>query len=112
VGLAVFATLLSRHGTVARAALAAHVTPERPEVQARLAQLAAGFASRGFDPTAAREAALRALDGTVRRQAMVLSFDHVLMLTGVLFLAVLPLLFFLKTDRHGPREKVHVDVEM
>jgi DHA2 family multidrug resistance protein len=111
-GLAVFATLLSREGIHAKAALAAHVTADRPEVQARLAQLAAGFASRGFDPVSAKTAALRALDGLVTREAMVLSFERVLLLTGILFLAVLPLLYFLKVNRRGPAEKVHVEIEI
>jgi DHA2 family multidrug resistance protein len=112
LGLAVFATLLERYGDVARHAIVSHVTPERPEVQARLAQIAAGLQSRGLDPVSARQAALRALDGMVTRQAMVISFEKVLLLTGILFLCVLPLLFFLKVNRQGPREKVHVEMEM
>jgi MFS transporter, DHA2 family, multidrug resistance protein len=112
LGLAVFATLLERYGDVARHAIASHVTPERPEVQARLAQMAAGLQARGLDPVSAQQAALRALDGMVTRQAMVLSFEKVLLLTGILFLCVLPLLFFLKVNRQGPREKVHVELEM
>ncbi|ACG73517.1 drug resistance transporter, EmrB/QacA subfamily [Anaeromyxobacter sp. K] len=112
MGLAIFATLLDRAGVHARAAVASHLGPERPEVQDRLGQLAAFFAQRGFDPVSAREAALRALDGIVRKQSMVIAFEHVLFVTGVLFLCVLPLLYFLKVNRHGPREKVHVEMEM
>jgi MFS transporter, DHA2 family, multidrug resistance protein len=111
IGLAGFATLLSRYGVHARAAVASHLAPDRPEVQVRLAQLAAGFQQRGFDPVAARAAALRALDGIVTRQAMVLAFEKVLLLTGLLFLCVLPLIFFLKA-RRGPGAPVHVEMEM
>jgi DHA2 family multidrug resistance protein len=110
IGLAVFATLLSREGIHAKAALAAHVTADRPEVQSRLAQLAGGFAARGFDPVSAKEAALRALNGLVTREAMVISFERVLMLSGVLFLAVLPLLYFLKASRRAPAAEVHVEL--
>jgi len=112
MGLAVFATLLSRHTVQARAALAAHVTLDRPEVQARLGALLSGFQARGFGPVEAREAALRALDGTVTRQAVVLSFQHVLLLTGILFLCVLPLLHFLKVKKGAPAERPHVEMEM
>jgi DHA2 family multidrug resistance protein len=112
IGLAVFATLLSRYGVQARASIASHVAIDRPEVQQRLAQLAGGFVQRGFDPVSAREAALRALDGMVTQQAMVISFERVLALTGVMFLAVLPLLFFLKETRRGPREPAHVEMEL
>jgi MFS transporter, DHA2 family, multidrug resistance protein len=112
MGLAIFATLLSRYGTQARAALASHVSLDRPEVRDRLAALTGGFAQRGFDGVSAHEAALRALDGIVARQAMVIAFEQVLLVTGICFLCVLPLLFFLKVNRRGPSEKVHVEMEM
>jgi DHA2 family multidrug resistance protein len=111
MGLAVFATLLSRDAVRARAAVASHLAPDRPEVQDRLAQLAAFFAQKGFDPVAAKQAALRALEGVVTRQGMVIAFEQVLLLTGVLFLCVLPLLWFLKVERHGRDEKIHVEME-
>jgi DHA2 family multidrug resistance protein len=112
VGLAVFATLLSRWQVHARHALGAHVTPENPLVAERLAQLQAGLAARGgFDPTSAKAAALAALNGQVTQQAAVLSFEKVFLLCGVLFLCVLPLLLFLKHDRRAGT-KPHVEMEM
>ncbi len=112
MGLAVFATLLSRYGVQARAAIASHVAIDRPEVQARLAALLSGFQGRGLDPVSAREAALRALNGIVARQAMVIAFERVLMLTGLLMLCVLPLLWFLKVKPRVPAERPHVEMEM
>lgn len=111
MGLAIFATILSRHAVQAKAALAAHVGLDRPEVQARLGALVAGFQAKGFGAVEANEAALRALDGTVTRQAMVLSFQHVLALTGVLFLCVLPLLYFLKVKKGGASQPPHLEME-
>jgi MFS transporter, DHA2 family, multidrug resistance protein len=110
IGLAVFATLLSRYGAHARAAVVAHVSLDRPAVQERLAALAGGFAQRGLDPVSARAAALRALDGIVTRQSTVLAFEQVLLLTGVCFLCVLPLLLFLRVNR-GSGERIHVEPE-
>jgi DHA2 family multidrug resistance protein len=112
MGLAVFATLLSRGAVHAKAAVGAHVALDRPEVQERLAQLVAGFQGRGFDPVSAREAALRALDGMVTQQAMVIAFERVLFLAGVLLLFVLPLLWFLKVKRHASSRPQHVEMEM
>ncbi len=109
MGLAVFATLLSRYGVQAKAALSAHVTPDRLEVQGRLAAMEGAFRQRGFDPVSAREAALRALDGLVTRQAMVIAFERVLLLGGLAMLCVLPLLWFLKVKRHKPSEAPHVE---
>jgi DHA2 family multidrug resistance protein len=109
MGLAIFATLLSRYGVQAKAALSAHVTPDRLEVQARLAAMEAGLRQQGFDPVSAREAALRALDGLVTRQAMVIAFERVLLLGGVAMLCVLPLLWFLKVKRHKASDPPHVE---
>jgi DHA2 family multidrug resistance protein len=112
MGLAVFASLLERYSVHAKAAVAAHVTLDRPEVQERLATLVGGFQARGFDAVSAHEMALRALDGTVARQAMVLSFQRVLFLSGLCLLCVLPLLYFLKVKRHAGSRPAHVEMEM
>ncbi len=101
MGLAIFATLLERDTLDARYSLVAHLGRERPELQQRLGALAAGFVHRGLDPATARAAALRALDGITTQQASVLAFERVLLLTGLLFLAVLPLLVLLRVDRDG-----------
>ncbi len=110
MGLAVFATLLDRYGARARAVLSASLLPDRPEVQDRLAQMAAGFVQRGYDPVTARTAALQALSGTVTGQGMVIAFEQVFLLTGIVLLCTLPLLFFLKVKR-DPSQKVHVEME-
>jgi DHA2 family multidrug resistance protein len=112
MGLATFATLLSRYTIHAKHALAAHVTVDRPEVQDRLAALAGAFRGRGLDPVAAREAALRALNGVVTQQATVIAFERVLALTGVLLLAVLPLLYFLEVNKPAGGAPAHVEMEM
>jgi DHA2 family multidrug resistance protein len=112
VGLAIFATLLSRKAVEARHAVAAHLSPGRPEVLARLGQLQAFFASRGADPTSARQAATQALAGVAAQQSTVIAFEQVFVLTGFVFLAVLPLLLFLKVNRTDPTEKSHVEIEM
>ena len=112
VGLAVFATLLSRFQTHARHALAAHVTAESPAVAQRLAQLQAGLASRGgLDPVSAKAAALAALNGQVTQQAAVLAFEKTFFLAGIVFLCVLPLLLFLKVNRHGAAGAAHAAME-
>jgi DHA2 family multidrug resistance protein len=112
-GLAIFATLLARYATVAKHSLSAHLTPERPEVMARLAALKAGLLARGGDAVSAEVAALQALDLTVLRQAYVLSFEKVFLVTGLVFLCVMPLLLFLKVKRYGagPAPKIEVHVE-
>ena len=115
VGLAIFATMLGRSATHARAAIASHVGINNPLAQERLLQLEQGLISRGMDAVSAHAAAVGALSGQVMRQAMVLSFEKMFLLAGVCFLAILPLLFFLKVDRSaesGPQPKPEVHLEM
>ena len=112
IGLAVGATLLTRYGAQARSALVAHVTPTNAAAAARLQQMTAGFVRRGVDPMAARDMALRAIDGIVSQQQTLLAFERVFIVAGVAFLAVLPLLFFLKTgESKGPAPKPDVHME-
>jgi hypothetical protein len=60
--------------------------------------------ARGFDATTAHTMALRALDGVVRSQATLLSYNRVFLVAGASFLLVLPLLAFLKVPKEGPRK--------
>jgi DHA2 family multidrug resistance protein len=114
VGLAVFATVLTRAQDVARSGLVAHLNPGRPEVQSRLGAAAQSFAARGgLDATSARQAATRALDAIVSRQAAVLAFEKMFLLAGVLFLVIMPLLIFLKAPKgapSGPKADAHVEL--
>jgi DHA2 family multidrug resistance protein len=112
VGLAIFATVLSRYGVVARAALSSHVTLTRPEVQARFQAAQAGLMQRGMDAVSAQHAATMSLYGTVARQSMVLAFEQLFLLTGILFFGILPILIFLKRgDAPDPKAKLHVEIE-
>ncbi len=112
VGLAVGATLLTRYGDQARVGLVAHVTPTSGAAMARVQQATGGFIARGFDPIAARQMALRALDGLVEQQATLLAFERVFIMAGLAFMFVLPLLYFLKAPPAGaPAVKVDVHME-
>lgn len=113
IGLAVFATLLSRQGVAAREAVGAHLTTSDPAVVARLAALQAGMVQRGFDATTAQAMAMRLLSGTVARQGMVLAFEHLFLLAGICFLFVLPLVFFLRRPGvSAPAKAAELHVEL
>jgi DHA2 family multidrug resistance protein len=103
VGLALFATLLERSSAVARTDLVSHLGVTNPGTHERLAGLAHALELRGLSPVDARQASLAALDGLVSRQAAVLAFDRIFLLAGLVFLGVLPLLFWLKGDRSPAR---------
>jgi MFS transporter, DHA2 family, multidrug resistance protein len=112
VGLAVFATLLTRYGVQARASLSAHVAPGAPGLAERMGGLERMFSGRGMDAGAAHLAALQMMSFTVERQAMVLSFERVFVLAGIAFACVLPLVWLLKAPpgSRGPSAEVHVEM--
>ena len=114
VGLAVAATLLTRFQAQARMALVAHVDGGGQATRARVTQLVAGFSHHGFDAFTAKHMALRALGGVVQEQAMLLAFDHVFLVSGVAFLFLIPLLWFLKTpeDYAGKGRKPAIEVSL
>jgi MFS transporter, DHA2 family, multidrug resistance protein len=110
IGLAVFATLMSRFASQAYDQMRASITMARPVVAARIAGMTRMLMGRGFDAASAQQMAMRMLDGELRRQAMVISFERLFYLAGILFLLVLPLVFFLRMPKNaGPRE-VHVEM--
>jgi DHA2 family multidrug resistance protein len=112
LGLAVFATTLSRYVTISKASIAAHVVGTRPEIAERMNMLKGGMISTGIDSVSAGVMSIAMMTGSVARQAMVLAFDKIFLLAGFLFLLVLPLLWFLKTEPAAPGgERIHVEME-
>lgn len=110
VGIAAVTTMLSRRQTFHAERLSAHITAYSPESAARLSELQAYFVSQGADAATALMRAYAALSGTVRQQAALLSFIDAFYLLGIIFAAMLPLLFLMRRpDRAG--EGVHAVME-
>jgi DHA2 family multidrug resistance protein len=112
LGLAVFASLIPRFSKQATTSLGTHLLPGRPEVTGRLATIAQALEHRGYDAWSAKTAAGRALGGLVARQAMVLTFEKLFLLSGILFLFVLPILVFLKSPGHDNKVSTEAHVEI
>jgi DHA2 family multidrug resistance protein len=111
-GLTIFATLLTNYTKRATAAVSWNVTDLRPEVMTRLHQTAAGLAAHGMPALDAKQAALRAVAGQVALQGTVLGFEKTFLVQGVAFVAVLPLLFFLRVGKQTSKaEHVEMSVE-
>jgi DHA2 family multidrug resistance protein len=110
-GLTIFATLLSNYGKRATASVGWHVTDLRPEVATRLNAMAAGIQAHGVGAVDAKQTALRAMAGAVARQGTVLAFEKTFLLQGIVFLCVLPLLFFLRVGDSGKAEHIEMSME-
>ncbi len=110
VGLAVFATMLTQFSIKARGDMLPHFSISSPAMASRLAAIQRMLQSRGLDAFAARQTAARMIDGQLRQQSMMISFEKLFYLSGILFLCVLPLVFFLKAPKAG--EKIDIHAEM
>jgi DHA2 family multidrug resistance protein len=112
LGLAAFASLIPRYQKEVTTALVAHLAPGRVEVMGRLGMIARALSAHGVDPTSARSGALRVLYGIVAREAMVVTFERLFLLSGVAFLVVMPILVFLRAPDLTATPVEHVHVEM
>jgi DHA2 family multidrug resistance protein len=101
-GTAIFATMLERLQQANHAVLVRHLDPYNPAFVERLQSTLQGFVAGGIDPGQARTMALRLLEGVVEQQALVLAFERVFFLIGLLFFACLPLVLLLKAAPRGP----------
>ena len=112
IGLTIFATMFTNYATEAAHGIAPNITLLRPEVVERLTQIQGWLLAHGIDVGASKMMAGKVIGGAMYRQATVLSFDRVFIFQGILFLVVLPILYFLKVKRTGqPAEKIHIDLE-
>jgi len=111
IGLAIFATMLSRTATRARDSMLQNLSIDRPAVMSRVMGLQQMLRGRGMDAAGAQNTAARIIDLQLRQQAMVLSFEKMFQLAGIAFLCVLPLVLLLKMPKQTG-EKIDVHVEM
>jgi len=108
VGLAVFATLLSRFSTRIRGTMIEHVSPDNPAAMDRWRKIGAALGMGGGDSGGALSA--RVIDGIIRKQSMVMAFEKLFYLAGICFLCVLPLVFLLRAAPGGEKIEVHVEM--
>jgi MFS transporter, DHA2 family, multidrug resistance protein len=102
VGIAVSATLLQRFETMNRAELITNITPFNPIVRARLDAIMATLNAQGTPPSLLQPKALAILDLQVTRQAFMLSFEHLFLLFGAVFVLSLPLLLLMHRSKGMP----------
>src|SRR5581483_7437349 len=102
VGIALSATLVQRFATIDRAVLAAHVTPFNDAARERIAALTALLVAKGTPAAIAGTRALAIVNEQVRRQALMLSFEHLFLLFGAAFVLSLPLLLLMHKPRGLP----------
>jgi MFS transporter, DHA2 family, multidrug resistance protein len=95
LGYALVATLVERFAVIHRAHLSTHITNLNSAYSSYYATLVARLARQTGDAVAAQGKALALVDSLVHRQAAILAYNDLAWLFGIMFLATLPLLFFL-----------------
>src|SRR5207247_7792645 len=102
VGIAVSATLVQRFTAIHRADLIANVTAFSEVTRERLAGITARLIATGTPAPLADSKALMVLNGQVTRQALMLSFEQLLLLFGACFVLSLPVLLLMHTAKGVP----------
>lgn len=95
-GIALITTYISRHNMLHRSDLVSHLDPTRPQVQQFLNGVTHMFMGKGSAYNVAREQALKLLDLSVMKQAVVLSYMDVFLGIGIIFLLCVPFVLFIK----------------
>jgi DHA2 family multidrug resistance protein len=96
IGIATVTTMLDRRAQFHQVNVASHIDPSNPAYRAMIANTAARLVSVGSDPAMAQQQAHGLLYGMVQRQSAMLSFADDFWLLGVIFLLMIPALFFMK----------------
>ncbi len=103
VGIAMATTLVARATQRHSALLGANVTPFSPRVQQTIESMRQAFIARGFDPVTATHQAYAAVFGMVQRQSAMMSYNFVFGIMTLVFICMIPLIFFLRRPhRRGP----------
>jgi DHA2 family multidrug resistance protein len=101
IGIAVVATLVSRRTTSHAAILSEQITPYSDAARQTFEGARALFLSQGSSLAVATQQAYAAVSGMVHRQAAMIAFIDVIQLLGIIFFAVIPLVFIMRRPRTG-----------
>jgi len=110
IGISFVTTMIARRAQFHQARLVEAITSYNPAVQHALQQMN-GLLPQGSAPGDIPRGTLAVLYGKVLRQAAAMSYLEMFHLLGMLFIAVLPLVWIMKRPRHvrkgapGPRAK-------
>ncbi len=99
-GVAVITTFIARANMTHRVDLISHLNASSPTVQNRVNMMQRGFESKGMSPDIALKSAYKALDFSVTKQAMVLSYMDVFLYIGILFLICVPFILLIKEKKN------------
>lgn len=98
-GIAIITTFVTRFTQSHRLNLVSHAQVTDFQAQERVQQLQQGFMAKGFAPNEALAKAYQVMEGSIMRQATVLSYMDVFIYLGVLFLICIPIILLVKRGK-------------
>jgi DHA2 family multidrug resistance protein len=99
-GVAIISTFMSRKIMVHRNDLVGKLDVTSPTLQNKIAALQQGFIAQGKTSGDALKAAYQAIDGTVMKQASVLSYMDAFLYIGAIFLICIPFVLLVKGKKN------------
>src|SRR5436305_5878088 len=100
IGISMVQAIQTRHQQVHFNTLTANVTPTSLQAQGMMNGMKSMMMSHaGADPATAQRMAGGMVENIIRQQAAIMSFNDVFWLLGLIFLAMLPLIFLLKPPK-------------
>ena len=101
VGIAITGTMLQRQRQVLGTQFGENITAFDPTTQSMFAQIRNGMMAAGADVATATQRAYIILHGMLLQQASMVSFIMLFRLLGVVFIALIPLIFIMKRPKAG-----------
>ena len=98
-GIALITTFMAHQTMDHRANLVANLDTNNPAVQTRVNMYQHAFMAKGHASNIALSEAYKAMDGSVTKQAMVLSYMDVFLYIGLLFLICIPFVLLVKGNK-------------
>ncbi|HEX4684501.1 MAG TPA: DHA2 family efflux MFS transporter permease subunit, partial [Gemmatimonadaceae bacterium] len=98
-GIAVLTTYLTRHVQYHRADLLTNIYPGNPAFDQRYQAMVGGMLAKGAPLVTAQAQAMKAMEGTLMRQASMLAYNDAWMLILISFLFVMPAVLLLRKPK-------------
>ncbi|MFA6056872.1 MAG: DHA2 family efflux MFS transporter permease subunit [Taibaiella sp.] len=107
-GIALITTFMSIGNATHRSDLLRNITPDNAVFVQKYNGMVAQFMSAGMSPNTASAAAYKMIDGSVMRQAAVLTYMDVFLYIGIMFLVCVPFILMIRSGK----EKVSMSEAM
>jgi DHA2 family multidrug resistance protein len=98
-GIAMMNTFVTQRFAIHKTDLLTNTAANDPEMMQRFSGSVQLFLSKGFNLIDAQQAAYRAIDGAISKQAYLLSYLDSFLLISLFFIATIPFLFMLRTQK-------------